>query len=152
MKIFNLVQKKLYYNIKLNQKVDLKMLKIKLTDNLKIKKQEIASNMAYNEYKKLSVNRRQLIILKYYNQLQVSLKNFIFLNNKNKKLKYFLEFFLKSGFNRNNLFNVKYFFLQDSTKYKMTSSSLFFSNLNLLKNVKHDTIFKSNILVRLCNF
>ena len=151
LKIFSLIQKKLYYNIKLNQKVDLKMLKIKLTDNLKIKKQKIINNVVLNKHKKLSVNKWQLIVLKYYNQLQINLKDFIFLNNKNKKLRYFLKFFLKYNFNYNSLDITKHFFLQDVSKYKMVSSSIFFSNSNLYKNVEYNPILKNQILIRFYN-
>ena len=153
LKIFNLIQQKLYYGAKLSQKAQLKTFKIKFTDALKTKKYEIVNIKVYNKYKKLSSGNRQLIISKYYNQLQTNLKNFVFINYKSKKLKHFLDFFLNYNFNHSNRCGfLKDFFSKDIVKYKMNNSSIFFSSVTSHNNIDYAAILKNQVLTKSYSF
>ncbi len=136
-KIFKLIQKKIYHNIKLTQNKKIKKLKIQATELLKKNKFKLCqTSSGLKKFECLDITRQQKLILHYFKNLNYQLKEFIFFKNKNDKLNFFLEYFLK----------LNYATLRSNSKYKKNNILVKTGNFSIFVNKisKQNKIFNFN--------
>jgi hypothetical protein len=97
-KIFKLIQKKVYYNIKMTQNKKIKKLKIHAAELLKKNKKKLFKIPFNLKFKNFDAAKQKKIILYYFKNLNYQLKEFIFFKVKNSKLNFFLQYFLKLNY------------------------------------------------------